>query len=91
MAYFSFPASYANSSFDLIVIECAQLTDNYVKLLHMLKPSGKLHLVSFIGPASSLLQEVKLSGFINQLAQIGIQIIGKSYQNRKQCSFVNFL
>jgi len=62
---FAFPASYANSSFDLIVIECAQLTDNYVKLLHMLKPSGKLHLVSFIGPASSLLQEVKLSGFIN--------------------------
>ncbi|KAH8308409.1 hypothetical protein KR059_012190 [Drosophila kikkawai] len=58
-------SSYANSSFDLIVIECAQLTDNYVKLLHMLKPSGKLHLVSFIGPAGSLLQEVKLSGFIN--------------------------
>ncbi|EDW37045.1 GL25729 [Drosophila persimilis] len=58
-------SSYANSSFDLIVIECAQLTDNYVKLLHMLKPSGKLHLFSFIGPASSLLQEIKLSGFIN--------------------------
>lgn len=58
-------ASYANSSFDLIVIECAQLTDNYVKLLHMLKPSGKLHLFAFIGPASSLLQEIKLSGFIN--------------------------
>lgn len=47
------------------MIECAQLTDNYVKLLHMLKPSGKLHLVAFIGPAGSLLQEVKLSGFIN--------------------------
>lgn len=58
-------ASYANSSFDLIVIECAQLTDNYVKLLHMLKPSGKLHLFSYIGPAASLLQEIKLSGFIN--------------------------
>ncbi|XP_030377908.1 anamorsin homolog [Scaptodrosophila lebanonensis] len=58
-------SSYANSSFDLIVIECAQLTDNYVKLLHMLKPSGKLHLVAYIGPASSLLQEIKLSGFIN--------------------------
>ncbi|XP_022228643.1 anamorsin homolog [Drosophila obscura] len=58
-------SSYANSSFDLIVIECAQLTDNYVKLLHMLKPSGKLHLFSFIGPAGSLLQEIKLSGFIN--------------------------
>ncbi|XP_068140544.1 anamorsin homolog [Drosophila tropicalis] len=58
-------ASYASSSFDLIVIECAQLTDNYVKLLHMLKPSGKLHLISFIGAAGSLLQEIKLSGFIN--------------------------
>ncbi|KAH8375725.1 hypothetical protein KR093_003135 [Drosophila rubida] len=58
-------SSYANSSFDLIVIECAQLTDNYVKLLHMLKPSGKLHLISYIGPAASLLQEIKLSGFIN--------------------------
>ncbi|XP_064553428.1 anamorsin homolog [Drosophila montana] len=58
-------SSYANSSFDLIVIECAQLTDNYVKLLHMLKPSGILHLFSYIGPGSSLLQEIKLSGFIN--------------------------
>ncbi|XP_034472986.1 anamorsin homolog [Drosophila innubila] len=58
-------SSYANSSFDLIVIECAQLTDNYVKLLHMLKPSGKLHLFAYIGPAASLLQEIKLSGFIN--------------------------
>ncbi|ALC39709.1 l-2-35Bg [Drosophila busckii] len=58
-------SSYANSSFDLIVIECAQLTDNYVKLLHMLKQSGKLHLFSYIGPAASLLQEIKLSGFIN--------------------------
>ncbi|KAL7738845.1 hypothetical protein ACLKA6_016751 [Drosophila palustris] len=37
-------SSYANSSFDLIVIECAQLTDR---------------------PAASLLQEIKLSGFIN--------------------------
>ncbi|SPP90010.1 anamorsin homolog [Drosophila guanche] len=58
-------SSYANSSFDLIVIECAQLTDNYVKLLHMLKPSGKLHLFSFIGTVASLMQEIKLSGFIN--------------------------
>ncbi|XP_060644516.1 anamorsin homolog [Drosophila nasuta] len=58
-------SSYANSSFDLIVIECAQLTDNYVKLLHMLKPSGKLHLIAYIGTAASLLQEIKLSGFIN--------------------------
>ncbi|EDW63658.1 anamorsin homolog [Drosophila virilis] len=58
-------SSYANSSFDLIVIECAQLTDNYVKLLHMLKPSGILHLFAYIGPAGSLLQEIKLSGFIN--------------------------
>lgn len=31
----------------------------------MLKPSGKLHLFAFIGPAASLLQEIKLSGFIN--------------------------
>lgn len=58
-------SSYANSSFDLIVIEFAQPSYNYVKLLHMLKPRGNLRLLNYSGPAASLLQEIKLSGFIN--------------------------
>ncbi|KAM7352556.1 cytokine induced apoptosis inhibitor 1 [Cochliomyia hominivorax] len=58
-------ASHANASFDLIVVENAQLTDAFDKLLQLLKPKGKLHLLRFVGSAESLQQELKLSGFIN--------------------------
>ncbi|XP_037820684.1 anamorsin homolog [Lucilia sericata] len=58
-------ASHANASFDLIVVENAQLTDAFGKLLQLLKPKGKLHLLTFVGSSESLSQELKLSGFIN--------------------------
>lgn len=47
------------------MVENAQLTDAFGKLLQLLKPKGKLHLLSFVGTAESLQQELKLSGFIN--------------------------
>ncbi|XP_037961062.1 anamorsin homolog [Teleopsis dalmanni] len=62
-------ASYANATFDLIVVEMAQLTDAFGKLLQLLKPNGKLHLLSFGGSADSLLQEVKLCGFIKAVVK----------------------
>ncbi|XP_073823929.1 cytokine induced apoptosis inhibitor 1 [Musca autumnalis] len=58
-------ATYENASFDLIVIENAQLTDAFGKLLNLLKPKGKLHLLTYVGGSESICQELKLSGFIN--------------------------
>ncbi|XP_075149445.1 cytokine induced apoptosis inhibitor 1 [Haematobia irritans] len=58
-------ASYGNGSFDLLVIENAQLTDAFGKLLQLLKPKGKLHLLTYVGTKESILQELKLSGFVN--------------------------
>ncbi|XP_013103474.2 anamorsin homolog [Stomoxys calcitrans] len=64
-------ASYANASFDLLVIENAQLTDAFGKLLQLLKPKGKLHLLSYVGSTESILQELKLSGFLNNTTKDG--------------------
>ncbi|XP_004533856.1 anamorsin homolog [Ceratitis capitata] len=58
-------ATYGESIFDLIVIENAQLTDAFDKLLLLLKPNGKLHLASIFGTPEVFQQELKLSGFIN--------------------------
>lgn len=58
-------ANHENASFDLIVVDNAQLTDAFGKLLLLLKPKGKLHILSYVGSAESLTQELKLSGFIN--------------------------
>lgn len=58
-------ATYGESTFDLIVIENAQLTDAFDKLLRLLKPNGKLHLASIFGTPEVFQQELKLSGFIN--------------------------
>lgn len=58
-------ATYGESTFDLIVIENAQLTDAFDKLLRLLKPNGKLYLASIFGTPEVFQQELKLSGFIN--------------------------
>ncbi|XP_036321902.1 anamorsin homolog [Rhagoletis pomonella] len=58
-------ATYGESTFDLIVVENAQLTDAFDKLLRLLKPNGKLHLASIFGTPEVFQQELKLSGFIN--------------------------
>ncbi|XP_053957866.1 anamorsin homolog [Anastrepha ludens] len=58
-------ATYGESTFDLIVVENAQLTDAFDKLLRLLKPNGKLHLASIFGTPEIFQQELKLSGFIN--------------------------
>uniref|UniRef100_A0A1A9WET4 Anamorsin homolog n=1 Tax=Glossina brevipalpis TaxID=37001 RepID=A0A1A9WET4_9MUSC len=70
-------ASYPSASFDLIVLENAQLTDAFDKLLHLLKPEGKLHLLSYVGSEESILQELKLSGFINSTISNSTVTCGK--------------
>ncbi|XP_067621169.1 anamorsin homolog [Eurosta solidaginis] len=58
-------ATYGESTFDLIVVENAQLTDAYDKLLRLLQPNGKLYLATIFGTPEMFQQELKLSGFIN--------------------------
>uniref|UniRef100_A0A1B0A429 Anamorsin homolog n=1 Tax=Glossina pallidipes TaxID=7398 RepID=A0A1B0A429_GLOPL len=58
-------ASYPSASFDLIILENDQLKDGFDKLLYLLKPEGILHLLSFVSSENSILQELKLSGFIS--------------------------
>ena len=62
-----FTASYDNSTFDLIAVENAQLTDGFGKLLQLIKPKGYLFLQTYVGKTESLLQELKMNGFINSL------------------------
>uniref|UniRef100_A0A1A9UIS2 Anamorsin homolog n=1 Tax=Glossina austeni TaxID=7395 RepID=A0A1A9UIS2_GLOAU len=58
-------ASYPSACFDLIILENDQLTNGFDKLLYLLKPEGILHLLSFVSSENSILQELKLSGFIS--------------------------
>lgn len=65
MKNFTFIADHAPATFDLIVVDNAQLTDAFGQLLKLLKTQGKLHILTFVGSADSIMQELKMLGFIN--------------------------
>uniref|UniRef100_A0A1B0G2C7 Uncharacterized protein n=1 Tax=Glossina morsitans morsitans TaxID=37546 RepID=A0A1B0G2C7_GLOMM len=56
---------YHSACFGLIILENEQLTEGFDKLLYLLKPYGILYLLCFVGSETSILQELKLSGFIS--------------------------
>ena len=47
------------------MVDNAQLTDAFGQLLKLLKTKGKLHILTFVGSADSIMQELKMLGFIN--------------------------